>query len=138
MKTLHEPLISRFHRGHWAGHCWPRTAARCILFAWAAFWVWFGLASGLSQHLPPLGLTLHAATPALIFALIALLASRRERLAGWLLIAIALAILFEYNELMGHRGAFFVLQAGSIISGPPLIAGSLFLVAAQGRTQSGT
>ena len=74
----------------------------------------------------------------LILGLIALLASRHERLAGWLLILIALAILFEYNELMGHRGAFFVLQAGSIISGPPLIAGSLFLVAAQKRAPSDT
>jgi hypothetical protein len=124
------PLLGRFQRGDWAGVCWPRTAARCILLAWTAFWVWFGLASGLSRHLPPLGLTLHVATPALIFAMIAVLAARHGRLAGWLLIAIALAILFEYNELMGHRGAFFVLRAGSIISGPPLIAGSLFLLAA--------
>jgi hypothetical protein len=131
VKTRHAPLFSRFHRGDWAGVCWPRTAARCILFAWAAFWVWFGLASGLSRHLPPLALTLHVASPALILALIALLASRHERLAGWLLIGIALAILFEYNELMGHRGAFFVLQAGSILSGPPMAAGSLYLWAAR-------
>ncbi len=131
MKTLHPPALNRFHRGLHAGFCWARAAARCILFAWAAFWVWFGLASGLSQHLPPLGMALHVAAPALIFALIALLASRHERAAGWLLIAIALAILFEYNELMGHKGTLFVLQAGSILSGPPLVAGSLLLRAAR-------
>ncbi len=127
VKTLHPSAFNRFQWSLHTSFCWPRTAARCILFAWAAFWVWFGLASGLSQHLPPLGLAFHVAAPALVFAMIALLAVRHERAAGWLLIAIALAILFEYNELMGHRGAFFVLQAGSILSGPPLVAGVLFL-----------
>ncbi len=133
MKSLHPPSPNHFPWNLHAGVCWPRTAARSVLLAWAAFWVWFGLASGLSQHLPPLGLALHVTAPVLIFVLIAFLASRHERAAGWLLIGIALAILFEYNELMGHRGAFFVLQAGSILSGPPLVAGSLYLMAARKR-----
>jgi hypothetical protein len=99
-----------------------------VLLIWACFWLWFGLSSGLSAHLPPLAITLHVAAPAAVFALIALLSLRHPRAAAWILLAFAAAILLEYNHLMGHRGALYVLQSGSIISGPPLLSALLFLL----------
>lgn len=120
----------RFHDpGPWTAL--PVFAARSVLFAWACFWVWFGLSSGLSGHLPPLAVSLHLAAPAALFASIAWLSIRHPWTAGWILIAAAAAILLEYNHLMGHRGALYVLQVGSIISGPPLVSGLLFLLHAR-------
>lgn len=115
----------------WPAAQWERNAARVILLTWAAFWIWFGLASGLSERLPPLGVLIHIAAPGLVFALIVAIAWRYERVAAWLLLAVAAAILFAYNELMGHRGALFVLQVGSILAGPPLFAGLLFYMASR-------
>jgi hypothetical protein len=120
----------RFPRLYPPGN-WSRlapSAARMVLFSWACFWLWFGLSSGLSAHLHPLATTLHVAAPAAVFAFIALLSLRHPRAAAWILLAFAAAILLEYNHLMGHRGALYVLQAGSIISGPPLLSALLFLL----------
>lgn len=118
----------------WPAVQWERNSARAILLTWAAFWIWFGLASGLSEHLPPLGIFIHTAAPGLVFALIAAIAWRHERAAAWLLLAVAAGILFAYNELMGHRGTLFVLQVGSILAGPPLLAGLLFYMASRSGT----
>jgi hypothetical protein len=102
-----------------------------VLLLWACFWLWFGLSSGLAQHLAPLGIALHIAAPAAVFAFIAWLSYRHPRQAGWILLGIAAIILLEYNHLMGHRGALYVLEVGSIISGPPLVSGLLFLLHAR-------
>lgn len=117
----------------WTVERWERNGARAILLAWAGFWIWFGLASGLSEQLSPLGILVHMAAPGLVFAGIAALAWRHEHAAAWLLILIAVAILFIYNEMMGHRGLLYVLQVGSILAGPPLVAGLLFYFAWRGR-----
>ncbi len=110
----------------WPVAHWERNAARAILLLWAAFWIWFGFASGLSEHLSPLGILIHTAAPGLVFAVIAAVAWRYERVAAWLLLAVAAGIFYTYNELMGHRGTLFVLHVGSILAGPPLLAGILF------------
>jgi hypothetical protein len=117
----------------WHTPDWERFVARFILFAWAAFWIWFGLASGLAEHLPPMGVFIHMAAPGLVFAIIAVLAWRFERAAGWVLLVLAALILLAYDDLMGHRGIWFVLQVGSILAGPPALAGILFLLAARSR-----
>ena len=119
----------------WPAAQWERNAARAILLLWAAFWVWFGLASGLSEHLTPFGIFIHTAAPGLVFFLIALLAWRFERAAAWLLFAVGAVILYAYNEFMGHRGALFVLQVGSILAGPPLLAGLLFYMASRSQAE---
>lgn len=121
----------------WPGAQWERNAARAILLLWAAFWIWFGLASGLSEHLSAVGVFIHAAAPGLVFAVIAAIAWRHERAAAWLLLAVAAAILFAYNEMMGHRGALFVLQVGSILAGPPLLAGLLFYMVSRAGLKPG-
>jgi hypothetical protein len=110
----------------WPVAHWERNAGRAILLVWAAFWVWFGLASGLNEHLSWQGLLIHTAAPGLVFALMAALAWRYERVAAWLLLAVAAGILYTYNEMMGHWGLLHVLQVGSILAGPPLLAGLLF------------
>jgi hypothetical protein len=117
----------------WPAAQWERNAARAILLLWAAFWVWFGLASGLSERLSPLGVAVHVAAPGLVFAVITAVAWRWERAAAWLLLAVAAGILYTYNELMGHRGPAFVLQVGSILAGPPLLAGLLFYLSWRSR-----
>lgn len=122
----------------WPAAQWERNAARAILLLWAAFWVWFGLASGLSEHLGPMGIFIHTAAPGLVFAAIAAIAWRYERAAAWLLLAVAAGILFAYNEMMGHRGTLFVLQVGSILAGPPLLAGVLFYLASRAGRASGS
>jgi len=120
----------------WPAARWERNSARAILLVWAVFWMWFGFASGLSEHLPPVGVFIHTAAPGLAFALIALIAWRYERAAAWLLLLVAAAILYTYNEFMGHRGALYVLQVGSILAGPPLLAGLLFYLSWRGRGRS--
>jgi hypothetical protein len=116
----------------WHAPQWERFAARSVLLLWAAFWIWFGFASGLSERLPPMGIFIHTAAPGLVFALIAAAAWRWERASGWFLIGLAILILFAYNEMMGHRGIAFVLQVGSILAAPPAISGVLFLIASSG------
>lgn len=116
---------------HWPLERWERTAARSILLLWSAFWIWFGLASGVAEHLSPAGIFIHTAAPGLVFAAIALLAWRHESVAGVLLLVIAVLILLAYDSMMGHRGVWYVLQVGSILAGPPAIAGFLFLTAAK-------
>ena len=118
---------------HWPMDRWERVAARTILLMWAAFWIWFGFASGLAEQLSPLGIFVHTAAPGLIFALIAFLAWRYEHFAGLLLLAVAVLILLAYDSMMGHRGIVYVLQVGSILAGPPAISGVLFLLASGRR-----
>lgn len=114
---------------HWPNERWERFTARTILVLWAAFWIWFGVASALSEGLPTAGIVAHAALPGLLFAAIALLAWRSERAAGILLLAIAGMILLAYDSMMGQNGLLFVLEVGSILAGPPALAGLLFLMA---------
>ncbi len=116
---------------HWPLERWERVAARSILLLWAAFWIWFGLVSGIAEHLGPAGILIHTAAPGAIFAGIVFLAWRYERTAGALLLIIAALILLAYDSMMGHRGALYVLQVGSILAGPPAIAGFLFLAASK-------
>jgi hypothetical protein len=117
----------------WPATEWERNAARAVLLAWAAFWVWFGFASGLSEHLSPLGVFIHTAAPGFVFAIVAAVAWRFERVAAWLLLLVAAAIFYTYNEFMGHRGTLYVLQVGSILAGPPLLASLLFYLSWRGR-----
>lgn len=124
---MHTLRLPRLHYLAGAAAMLP-AAARFVLLLWACFWLWFGLSSGLSAHLSPLAITLHLAAPTAVFTLIALLSLRHPRAAAYVLLAIATAILLEYNHLMGHRGALYVLQSGAIISGPPLISALLFFL----------
>jgi len=45
------------------GTGWPQLAARGPAILWAGFWTWFGLALGISERLPPLGVLLHTMAP---------------------------------------------------------------------------
>ena len=114
---------------HWPTERWERFTARTVLILWAAFWIWFGVASALSEGLPPSGLFAHTALPGLLFAAIAVLAWRSERAAGILLLVIAGMIMLAYDSLMSQNGVLFVLEVGSILAGPPALAGLLFLMA---------
>jgi hypothetical protein len=108
-------------------HRWERRGAQLVLAAWALFWIWFGLASGISEHLPPHGLLLHVAVPGLLFAAISFLALRYPTAAAQILLASDALILLAYDEMMGHRGLAHVLYVGSLLAAPPAVAALLLL-----------
>jgi hypothetical protein len=73
----------------------PETVARwivrAVLVAWGAFWVWFNVASGLSEAGIPGALVGHSVFAAVIVAAV-VVAWRWERIGGLLLLALAVAI----------------------------------------------
>ena len=53
---------------HTAASGWIVWIAGGLTVLWAAFWTWFGLASGLGDRLSVRGVLLHAAAPGLLVA----------------------------------------------------------------------
>jgi hypothetical protein len=106
-----------------------RLIARVLSLLWAAFWVWFGVASGIGEGLTAAGTLMHTAAPGLIFLGSALLAWRVELVGGIGLIAEGLLVCVAYPVMASGRfppqTIFFVLLT---MGAPPLIAGLLFLL----------
>jgi hypothetical protein len=107
-----------------------RTVDRSIAFHWAAFWLWFGLASGIGEDLSPLGVLIHAAAPGLVFLASALVAWQWQKVGGWLLVAWSVVVLVGYpimvsdNPHFGLRTITFIYATMAV---PPLLAGWLLL-----------
>jgi hypothetical protein len=106
-----------------------RLIARALSLLWAAFWVWFGVASGVGEGFNAAGTLVHAAAPGLIFLGSALLAWRVELIGGIGLIAEGLLVCALYpmmasGRLPSQAVSFVLLTMGA----PPLVAGSLFLL----------
>lgn len=99
-----------------------RIVAWVVFLAWAAFWLFFNIASGVSEidELGPMALISHLWMPALI--LLALGVAWRWPLAGGILL-IGLVVLFVAR--FGWQG----WQLAALLEAPPLVAG-LLLVAA--------
>ena len=109
---------------------WARYSARAIALIWAGWWTYFGVASGTGEQLDPVGILIHAAAPGLFFLALALIPWRWEAAGGALLLLESLAVTIGY-PLATYRTfpastIFFVVLTMAL---PPMIAGSLFLIA---------
>jgi hypothetical protein len=102
-------------------------SARILAMLWAAFWTWFGLASGIAEGLGPAGILVHTAVPGLFFVLLLLVAWRWQAVGGILLVLASLSIAVAYPLVfrrMPLPTTIFVLLTMAV---PPLLAGILFL-----------
>ena len=102
-------------------------SARVLAMLWAAFWTWFGLASGIAEGLSPAGVLVHTAVPGLFFVLLLVVAWRWEALGGILLVLASLFMAVAYPLVfrrMPLSTTIFVLLTMAV---PPLLAGILFL-----------
>jgi hypothetical protein len=106
---------------------WIRYTARGLSLAWAGFWVWFGLASGLGEGLTPVGVLRHMTLPGLIFLVSALVAWRWEHVGGALLLLEGLLTLVGYPLQFSRFPAGTILMVLATMALPPLIAGVLFV-----------
>ena len=112
-----------------------RNVARGLSLIWAGWWVFFGLASGLAEHLSPAGIARHTAVPGLLFLASALLAWRREAPGGGLLVLEGLAVFLGYRSWMGTRVPWStVVFVWLTMALPPVVAGGLFLAGALRRS----
>lgn len=107
---------------------WLQTAARLVALIWAGWWVFFGVASGFSEGLEPLGILIHTAVPGLIFLALAIIAWFREGIGGALLIIAGLLIIVLY-PIMAHGSLSLttILITVVMLALPPLLAGALCL-----------
>jgi len=100
-----------------------RWTAWGLFLLWAAFWMFFNVASGISEvaELGPMGLISHLAMPALILACGYL--AWRSPLAGGVALIACVAL---FSAWFGFRGWLLV----ALLQAPPLIVGLLFVVRA--------
>lgn len=95
----------------------------------AAFWIWFGIASGAYEELDILGVFLHTLMPGGILLLTVLIAWRWEAVGGGLLALeglVGLAFIFwAFSAPPWHPTTLFFMIG--TLAGPPLLAGALFL-----------
>lgn len=97
-----------------------------LALLWAAFWLYFALASGLSEGAG--ALALHLLVPGLVVAVPVLVMLRRPRAGGVLLALTALVVAVGYPLTMGagHPDwVLFMLLAGAL---PPALAALLLLL----------
>jgi hypothetical protein len=107
---------------------WPLYTARSVSLLWGGWWTFFGIASGIGEGLPVVGVFVHAAVPGLIFLFTALIAWAWELVGGFLLIAESLAVFIGYPFLFRGFSVGVMLLAMALLGLPPLISGILFLI----------
>ena len=101
-------------------------SARILAMLWAAFWTWFGLASGIAEGLSPAGVLVHNAVPGLFFVLLLLVAWRWEPVGGILLVLAGLFIAVAY-PLAFRKPLGITIPTLLTMALPPLLGGILFL-----------
>jgi hypothetical protein len=103
---------------------------RILTAVWAAFWTWFGLASGIGEKLSPAGIFMHTLIPGLIFCAFLPVAWKWPTAGGILMLAVAALVAAGYPSLMfRHRPVrwdwyIFILLTMAL---PPLATGVLLL-----------
>jgi hypothetical protein len=109
-----------------------RIAGVLLGAAWAGFWVFFGVASGLDEHLTPLGVLVHTTVPGLIFVA-SLIAALVWPKAGTIVLAIEGFIVIAGYPWMVHNTRHFNLTTVGFIwltmGVPPIAAAWLLRVA---------
>ena len=112
------------------------SGARLISNLWAATWISFGLASGISQGLTVDRIAFDLAISSLFFVLLQCLARRRTILAGLLLSLFGLTLVVILPILSGHlhgNGLAFVVLTMAL---PPLVAGIMVIMDWHSRNSS--
>lgn len=113
---------------------WVRRAALALALLWGGFWSWFGLASGISEGLNPLGVLIHTAVPGLIFLAVAAAAWRWRRAGGLALLLTGLLVLVVYPILFSRPPVATIVFLLLTMAVPPVLAGFLLLFS-RGRTR---
>jgi hypothetical protein len=113
-----------------------RTIAGIIALLWAGFWIFFGVASGISEGLTIPAIVLHGSMPGLFFLISASAAWIWKRYGGVLLLVEGIPIAIGYplaaGGAMSANGIITVLL---IMALPPIVSGGLF-IAAWARSRS--
>lgn len=106
--------------------------ARTVAFVWAAYWLFFGITSGVGEGLKLAGIIMHVVFPGVMFLAMALFAWRWPVHGAIVLMLCGMAALILYPLEM--RGAivlstlmFVILTMGL----PPLLAGVLMFIHAR-------
>lgn len=106
--------------------------ARAVAFVWAAFWLFFGISSGLGEGLNLSGIIMHVLFPGVLFLAIALFAWRWPLHGATVLMLSGLAVLILYplemREAVSLSTILFVVLTMGV---PPLIAGGLMFIHAR-------
>jgi len=103
-------------------------SARVLAVSWALFWIWFGLASGIAEGLPPRGVLIHTAVPGLFFALLVVVAWRWKTPGGILLVLASLFVFVAYPTLFRRLPPLVIFLTLLTMAVPPLVAGILLLL----------
>jgi hypothetical protein len=101
-----------------------------LTLAMVAFWLWFGVASGITEHLGAGNFVAHLLVPGGVFAGVAAVAWRWRVAGAILMIAVGGAIFIGYPIVFGEfyptSTIVFVLLS---MAAPPVAAGVLLLEA---------
>jgi hypothetical protein len=104
-----------------------RWLVRILVTAWAVFWLWFGVASGIHEGLPWRRVALYALRPGLIFIAIALIVWFWPRFGAMLLIVTGFVLAGWYGVYFGHMPTSTKLFVLSTMALPPLLGGLILL-----------
>jgi hypothetical protein len=107
---------------------WMRYLAVIVALLWAGFWTFFGLASGISEGLSPVGILHHSIFPGLIFLISAIIAWRWNLVGGILLVLESLFVFVVYPMRFMDFPLITILLVLATMALPPMIAGILFIV----------
>ncbi len=100
-----------------------------LAFAWAFFWIWFGLVSGISEKIGFWATVVHATLPGGICLLAAITSLFWRKTGAWSMIFLGLAIMVAYPLYFGvHFPVSTVLFVLATMALPPIISGVLLLV----------
>ena len=107
----------------------PERVAWVLIVFVAVFWLWFGIATAIGEHLGPANVIYHLLVPGGTFAIIGGLARRWRTPAAIALIAVggfvAIAYPLVYLEFFAASTVVLVVATAAV---PPLVAGILLLL----------
>jgi hypothetical protein len=105
-------------------------SGRLLAAAWASWWIFFGVASGIGEKLTPLGVLIHTAVPGLFFGLVLILAWKWPAAGGFLLLLMGPFVAVAYPMLMFRNRPIrwdwyeFILVTMAL---PPFLAGIMLI-----------
>ena len=113
----------------WLKSCedWRNAIGYLVAFAWALFWLWFGVASGISESATPMGVLVHAVAPGFICLALAVAAVFTVRIGPVLLVAAGIIIGIAYLAFFPQAKPNVKIFCELTLAAPPLVAGLLLL-----------
>ncbi len=103
-----------------------RLLGRLLVLVWAAFWLWFGIASSVGER-ESVGGTLAHILPGLGFLIVGVLAFAWQIKAAILLVAMGLAVGILYPLYATNMPLMTIVFMEMTMALPPLVAGILLL-----------